>query len=64
MKKREIKARLSALLGVVEHAIEAGDWKVDGACDPDLAIFAARRALDCPHQGFAGVMYGDEPWSA
>lgn len=26
------------LLGVVKAAIASGDWKVDGACDPDMAI--------------------------
>src|SRR5690606_29111506 len=26
------------LLHVVKAAIRAGDWKVDGACDPDAAI--------------------------
>lgn len=29
---------LQDLLEAVEAAIQAGDWKVDGACDPDSAI--------------------------
>lgn len=33
------------LLDAVEAAIQAGDWKVDGACDPDLAIRRAKEAL-------------------
>ena len=26
------------LLEIMQAAIAAGDWKVDGACDPDMAI--------------------------
>jgi hypothetical protein len=33
------------LLRVVEAAIKSGDWKVDGACDPDSALFRLRYAL-------------------
>ena len=33
------------LLEGVEAAIKAGDWKVDGACDPDSAIVRLRQAL-------------------
>ena len=36
---------LKELLEAVEEAIQAGDWKVDGACDPDLAIRRAKQAL-------------------
>ena len=36
---------LKELLEAVEEAIQAGDWKVDGACDPDTAISRARKAL-------------------
>lgn len=32
-------------LEVIEAAIEAGDWKVDGACDPDMAIHSLRQAI-------------------
>ena len=37
---------LKELLEAVEHAIEIGDWKVDGRCDPDLAINRAKKALE------------------
>lgn len=36
---------LAYLLGVVEQAIKSGDWKVDGACDPDSAIEWAKSEL-------------------
>ena len=39
---------LKDLLEAVEHAIEIGDWKVDGRCDPDLAINRAKKALEQP----------------
>lgn len=32
-------------LNVMEAAIKAGDWKVDGACDPDIVIEALRARL-------------------
>ena len=32
-------------LEVIEAAIKAGDWKVDGACDPDMAIHGLRQAI-------------------
>jgi hypothetical protein len=32
-------------LEAIEAAIEAGDWKVDGACDPDMAIHSLRQAI-------------------
>jgi len=37
---------LQGLLEVTKAAIKARDWKVDGACDPDLAFFHAYRAID------------------
>lgn len=36
---------LARLLEIVEHAIAAGDWKVDGACDPDADIEYAKHVL-------------------
>jgi len=33
------------LLECVEAAIKAGDWKVDGACDPTMAIERGHRAI-------------------
>ena len=48
---------LKELLEAVEAAIQAGDWKVDGACDPDKAISRARKALaHCPD---CGQLLGD-----
>jgi len=41
---------LRDLLDAVEAAIKAGDWKVDGACDPDLAIRRAKQACSPPEQ--------------
>jgi hypothetical protein len=37
---------MKQMLEVVEAAIKAGDWKVDGACDPDMAIHALRQAIE------------------
>lgn len=36
------------LLEAVDAAISSGDWKVDGACDPDAAIQRARNVLEQP----------------
>jgi hypothetical protein len=36
---------LIGLLEVIRQAISSGDWKVDGACDPDLNIALAEQAL-------------------
>jgi hypothetical protein len=33
------------LIECMESAIKAGDWKVDGACDPSLAIESGRQAI-------------------
>ena len=41
---------LKDLLDAVEAAIKAGDWKVDGVCDPDLAIRRAKQALAQPDE--------------
>lgn len=38
-------AQLSDLVEIVEAAIAAGDWKVDGCCDPDLTLQKARVVL-------------------
>ena len=35
-------------LDVMLVAIKAGDWQVDGACDPDMVIEALRARLDLP----------------
>ena len=39
---------LEMALDVIEAAIKAGDWKVDGACDPDRVIHALRARLAQP----------------
>ena len=36
---------LKQALEVIETAIKAGDWKVDGACDPDNVIYGLRQAI-------------------
>ncbi len=36
---------LARLVETVEQAISAGDWKVDGVCDPDADLEYARHAL-------------------
>ena len=37
----ELATSLSELLGVVCSAINAGDWVVDGACDPAAVLWRA-----------------------
>jgi|SanBayMetagenome_1026888.scaffolds.fasta_scaffold00310_19 hypothetical protein len=41
----DLRKAAEDLLEGVEAAIKAGDWVVDGACDPDSAIIALRQAL-------------------
>lgn len=50
----KLKQAALDLLEGVEAAIKAGDWKIDGACDPELAIYRLREALD--HPGEANEM--------
>jgi hypothetical protein len=38
-------ATLNLLVDAVEQAIELGDWKVDGRCDPDMTLSCARDLL-------------------
>ena len=47
MTEREV---LKLALETMEAAIKAGDWKVDGACDPDMVFVAIREALAQPEQ--------------
>jgi len=50
------KDALFHLLDVVEAAIKSGDWKVDGACDPDSAIHQAKEAMKhTRHEGWVSV---------
>ena len=36
---------IADLIECIELAIERGDWKVDGACDPDIALARAKQTL-------------------
>jgi hypothetical protein len=36
---------LRGLVGTAQQAISSGDWKVDGACDPDLDVLRAAAAI-------------------
>ena len=36
---------IANLIEIMEKAIESGDWRVDGACDPDWAIEQAKYVL-------------------
>ena len=40
-----MRDELKDLLEAVEVAIASGDWKVDGACDPDFVIQRAKKAI-------------------
>ena len=42
------KELMQQALDVIEAAIKAGDWKVDGACDPDYVLEALRARLAQP----------------
>lgn len=36
---------ISQLVELMEAAIRSGDWKVDGACDPDMLLSEAEDML-------------------
>lgn len=42
----EIANTLMRLIQLVQHAIERGDWKVDGACDPELLLSRAAHQIN------------------
>ena len=44
------KELMQQALDVIEAAIKAGDWKVDGACDPDYVLEALRARLAQPNE--------------
>jgi len=39
------KEAMNLAFEVMQAAIKSGDWKVDGACDPDMALRALKEAL-------------------
>lgn len=43
--RNDFRESLIELLSIIEDAIKSGDWKVDGACDPDMAIQRAKKTL-------------------
>jgi hypothetical protein len=42
---KTLRAVLAELVRSVETAVRTGDWKVDGANDPDAVLGRARKAL-------------------
>ena len=65
---------LKQALEVIETAIKAGDWKVDGACDPDNVIHGLRQTIaeaekqshsmmNMPHDQMVAMAYGYPPQS-
>jgi hypothetical protein len=49
------KEIMQMALQIMESAIKAGDWVVDGACDPDWALNALRAALAQPKREWQGL---------
>ena len=43
-----LREAATGLLNSVVSAIESGDWKVDGACDPTVEIIRLKNALTKP----------------
>lgn len=61
-----MREELKDLLEAVETAIASGDWKVDGACDPDAVIQRAKKALretDLVKEKFIGALEDLNKWS-
>ena len=50
-----LREAATGLLTAVESAIEAGDWKVDGACDPVVEIIRLKNALAKPDKEWVGL---------
>jgi len=46
------KEVMQMAMDIMESAIKAGDWVVDGACDPDWVLNALRAALAQPENDF------------
>jgi len=49
------KELLQEALELMEAAIKAGDWKVDGACDPDMLFNSIRSRLAQPKKEWVGL---------
>jgi hypothetical protein len=49
------KEVMQMALDIMESAIKAGDWVVDGACDPDFVLNALRAALAQPKREWQGL---------
>lgn len=45
-KEAKLKLCIENLISVIETAIYAGDWKVDGACDPDIDLIRAKKLIN------------------
>ncbi len=50
---------LQQALDVMLAAIKSGDWKVDGACDPDWVIEAIKARLAHPKKEWVGLKDDD-----
>jgi hypothetical protein len=66
-KEMSIDAMKQAL-EVIEAAIESGDWQIDGACDPSMAIHSLYEAIaeaeqpDLARVGEVGVWGDKREW--
>lgn len=54
-----LREAASGLLEAVESAIESGDWKVDGACDPAVEIIRLKNALTNPKVEWVGLTHAE-----
>lgn len=43
---------MQSALEAMEAAIKSGDWRVDGACDPDMVLVRMRERLSQPEYEF------------
>ena len=50
-----LREAATGLLNAVESAIESGDWKVHGACDPSVEIIRLKNALGKPNEQWVGL---------
>lgn len=42
---KEYDEIIIGLVEAIEQSIEIGDWKIDGRCDPDMILSAAKEYL-------------------